>query len=49
MLSRYQDFCILYPYQWKSMDLGTYFGTEAKHKNMLVKKRTIFINKVKQK
>ncbi len=30
------------------MDLGTNFGTKAKHKSMLLKKHTIFINKIKQ-
>ncbi len=44
----YQHFCILYRYHWKSTVLGTIFDTKAKHKNMLIKKHTIFINKVKQ-
>ncbi len=48
VLSRYQNVSIRYRYQWKSTVLGTNFGTKAKHKNMLIKKHTIFINKVKQ-
>ncbi len=48
VLSRYQHFCIRYRYQWKSTVLGINFGTKEKHKNMLIKKHTIFINKVKQ-
>ncbi len=47
VLSRYQNFSILYQYQWKSTVLGTNFGTKAKHRNMLI--MHIFINKVKQK
>ncbi len=40
VLSRYQNFCIRYRYQWKS----TVLGTKEKQK-MLIKKHTIFINK----
>ncbi len=46
---QYQHFCIRYQYQWKSTFLGTKFGTKTKHKTMLIKKHTIFINKIKQK
>ncbi len=49
VLSRYQNVYIRYQYQWKSTVLGTNFGTKAKHKNMLIKKHIIFINKFKQK
>ncbi len=34
---------------WKSMVLGTNFGTKAKHKNMLIETTLFFINNVKQK
>ncbi len=43
VLSQYQNFSIRYRYQWKSTALGTNFGTKANHKNMLIKKQTIFI------
>ncbi len=41
VLSRYQNICIQYRYQWKS----TVFGTKAKDKTMLIKKHSIFIIK----
>ncbi len=37
-----------YRYQGKSTVLGTNFRTKAKHKNMLIKNHTIFINQVKK-
>ncbi len=46
VMSRYQNICIQYRYQWKS----TVFGTKAKDKTMLIKKHSIFIiksNKIK--
>ncbi len=43
VLSRYQHFCIAYQYQLKSTVLGTNFGTKAKHKNMLIKKKHYFL------
>ncbi len=49
VLSRYQNVCIRYQYQWKSTVIGTNFCTKAKDGTMLIKKHTIFINKIKQK
>ncbi len=38
----------LVPIPVKIHGFGTNFGTKAKHKNMRIKKHTIFINEVKQ-